>query len=133
MKSTKKSILLVVSLLLVAALVAACSATSTPGAPASDPSADHAPVTLSGSTTVQPLAEKLAEAFMTENTGLRIDVQGGGSSVGVKAAGQATSDIGMASRKSRNLSWLNFPTSKSLSLPAMALQSLPTRMCLSAI
>ncbi len=36
---------------------------------------------------------------MTENTGLRIVVQGGGSSVGVKAAGQATSDIGMASRE----------------------------------
>ncbi len=132
MKSTKKSILLVVSLLLVAALVAACSATSTPGAPASDPrqTMRRSPFRIYNRSA---LAEKLAEAFMTENTGLRIDVQGGGSSVGVKAAGQATSDIGMASGKSRNLSWLNFPTSKSLSLPAMALQSLPTRMCLSAI
>jgi phosphate ABC transporter substrate-binding protein, PhoT family (TC 3.A.1.7.1) len=112
MKSTKKSILLVVSLLLVAALVAACSATSTPGAPASDPSADNATVTLSGSTTVQPLAEKLAEAFMTENTGLRIDVQGGGSSVGVKAAGQGTSDIGMASREIKESELAEFPNLK---------------------
>jgi len=112
MKSTKKSILLVVSLLLVAALVAACSAPSTPGAPASDPSADNATVTLSGSTTVQPLAEKLAEAFMTENTGLQIDVQGGGSSVGVKAAGQATSDIGMASREIKESELAEFPKLK---------------------
>ena len=112
MKSTKKSILLVVSLLLVAALVAACSAPSTPGAPASDPSADDATVTLSGSTTVQPLAEKLAEAFMTENTGLQIDVQGGGSSVGVKAAGQATSDIGMASREIKESELAEFPNLK---------------------
>jgi phosphate transport system substrate-binding protein len=112
MKSTKKNILLVVSLLLVAALVAACSAPSTPGAPAADPSADNATVTLSGSTTVQPLAEKLAEAFMTENTGLRIDVQGGGSSVGVKAAGQATSDIGMASREIKESELAEFPNLK---------------------
>ena len=112
MKSTKKSILLVVSLLLVAALVAACSAPSTPGAPAADPSADNATVTLSGSTTVQPLAEKLAEAFMTENTGLQIDVQGGGSSVGVKAAGQATSDIGMASREIKESELAEFPNLK---------------------
>ena len=112
MKSTKKSILLVVSLLLVAALVAACSPTSTPGAPTSDPSADNATVTLSGSTTVQPLAEKLAEAFMTENTGLQIDVQGGGSSVGVKAAGQGTSDIGMASREIKESELAEFPNLK---------------------
>jgi phosphate transport system substrate-binding protein len=112
MKSTKKNILLVVSLLLVAALVAACSAPSTPGAPAADPSADNATVTLSGSTTVQPLAEKLAEAFMTENTGLQIDVQGGGSSVGVKAAGQATSDIGMASREIKESELAEFPNLK---------------------
>ena len=109
MKSTKKSVLFVVSLLLVAALVAACGGTSTPGAPVSDPSTDNATVTVSGSTTVQPLAEKLAEAFMTENSGVRIDVQGGGSSVGVKAAGEGTSDIGMASREIKESELAEFP------------------------
>lgn len=98
MKNIKKSILLVVSLLLVTALIAACSSTSTPGAPTTKPTAETSTVSVSGSTTVQPLAEKLAEAFMTENAGVRIDVQGGGSSVGVKAAAEGTSDIGMASR-----------------------------------
>jgi phosphate transport system substrate-binding protein len=112
MKSIKSSVLLVVSLLLLAALIAACGGTSTPGAPASDPSADNSTVTLSGSTTVQPLAEKLAEAFMTENTGVRIDVQGGGSSVGVKAAGQGTSDIGMASREIKDSELAEFPNLK---------------------
>lgn len=109
MKSTRKSILLVVSILIVAALLAACSGTSTPGAPASDSSADKTTVTVSGSTTVQPLAEKLAEAFMTENTGVRVDVQGGGSSVGVKAAGEGTSDIGMASREIKESEMTEFP------------------------
>jgi len=109
MDSTKKKILLVVSLLLVMTLVAACSSTSSPGAPVSDPAADNSTITVSGSTTVQPLAEKLAEAFMTENTGVRIDVQGGGSSVGVKAAGQGTSDIGMASREIKESELTEFP------------------------
>jgi phosphate transport system substrate-binding protein len=109
MKSTKTSLLLVVSLILVAALITACGGKSTPGAPASDPSADNSTVTVSGSTTVQPLAEKLAEAFMTANTGVRVDVQGGGSSVGVKAAGQGTSNIGMASREIKESEMIEFP------------------------
>ncbi len=109
MKSTKKSILLVFSIILIASLLAACSGTSTPGAPVSDPAADNSTITISGSTTVQPLAEKLAEAFMTENTGVRIDVQGGGSSVGVKAAGEGTSDIGMASREIKESELTEFP------------------------
>ena len=109
MISTRKSILLIVLVLLVAALTAACTATSTPSAPVSEPTAENATVSVSGSTTVQPLAEKLAEAFMTENTGIRIDVQGGGSSVGVKAAGQGTSDIGMASREIKESELAEFP------------------------
>ena len=109
MESTKKIVLLVVSLLLVLAMVAACGGTSTPGVPVSDPPADNSTISISGSTTVQPLAEKLAEAFMTENTGVRIDVQGGGSSVGVKAAGEGTSDIGMASREIKESELAEFP------------------------
>lgn len=112
MESTKKNILLVVSLLLIVTLLAACGGTSTPGAPVSDPSADNSTISISGSTTVQPLAEKLAEAFMTENTGVRIDVQGGGSSVGVKAAGEGTSDIGMASREIKESEIAEFPNMK---------------------
>ena len=109
MISTKKNIILVVSLLIIAALISACGGTSTPGAPVTDPTADNSTISVSGSTTVQPLAEKLAEAFMTENTSIRIDVQGGGSSVGVKAAGQGTSDIGMASREIKESELAEFP------------------------
>ena len=112
MVRTKRSAILIVSMLLVAALIAACSGTSTPGAPVTENATDNSTVTVSGSTTVQPLAEKLAEAFMTENTGIRIDVQGGGSSVGVKAAGQGTSDIGMASREIKDSEIAEFPNLK---------------------
>jgi len=112
MKITKKNLLLIGSILLVTALTAACSGTSTPGAPIPEPTAEISTVSVTGSTTVQPLAEKLAEAFMTENTGIRIDVQGGGSSVGVKAAGEGTSNIGMASREIKDSEMVDFPNLK---------------------
>jgi phosphate transport system substrate-binding protein len=56
-------------------------------------------ITESGSTTVQPLAEKLANAFTTANPKVKIVIQGGGSAVGIKAANDGTVDIGAASRE----------------------------------
>ncbi len=64
---------------------------------------------LAGSTTVQPLAEILAEAFVGYNAGLTIEVQGGGSSVGVTSAGEATVDIGNASRNIKESEFETFP------------------------
>ena len=51
-----------------------------------------------GSTTVQPLAERLAEGFEAMHHDLIIFVQGGGSSVGVRSAADGSADVGMASR-----------------------------------
>lgn len=56
-------------------------------------------VTEAGSTTVQPVAEKLAEAFKAENPDVTIVIQGGGSSVGIKSCNDGTVDIGAASRE----------------------------------
>lgn len=56
-------------------------------------------ITESGSTTVQPLAEKLAGAFMTANPKVKVTIQGGGTGVGIKAANDGTVDIGAASRE----------------------------------
>ena len=55
-------------------------------------------VTVSGSTSVQPLAQNLAHIFTDKYTNINVDVQGGGSSNGVRAAIDGTSDIGMSSR-----------------------------------
>ncbi len=55
-------------------------------------------ITVTGSTTVLPIAEKAREAFEDEYPSARIMVSGGGSSVGIKAVGEGTADIGMASR-----------------------------------
>jgi phosphate transport system substrate-binding protein len=56
-------------------------------------------ITVAGSTTVQPLAEKLAEAYEAATPGVSISISGGGSSVGVTSAGNGTTDIGTASRE----------------------------------
>lgn len=51
-----------------------------------------------GSTSVTPIAEELAEVFMENNPGVTIDIQGIGSSAGVKATKDFTAEIGMSSR-----------------------------------
>jgi len=56
-------------------------------------------ITEAGSTTVQPVAEKLASAFMADNPEVNIIIQGGGSSTGVKSCNDGTVDIGAASRE----------------------------------
>jgi len=53
---------------------------------------------IAGSTSVQPFAETLAEAYMKLHTEISIDVQGGGSSAGIMSAQTNTADIGMSSR-----------------------------------
>lgn len=53
---------------------------------------------LSGSTSVQPLAEELAQAFMKKYPKVSIAITGGGSGVGVKDAAAGSVNIGNASR-----------------------------------
>ena len=59
----------------------------------------HHALCVAGSTSVQPFAEKLAEVYMEEHPGARIDVQGGGSSAGIFAAQQGAADLGASSRE----------------------------------
>lgn len=66
-------------------------------------------IQLAGSTTVQPLAEVLANALMDQNPDLTIEIQGGGSSVGVTSAGEGTVDIGNASRNVKSSEFEAFP------------------------
>ena len=53
-------------------------------------------VTLAGSTAFQPFAEKLAERYMATHAGARVNVQGGGSAVGIQSALSGAAEIGMA-------------------------------------
>jgi phosphate transport system substrate-binding protein len=92
------------TLLLASMLLAACGSPATPA-----PGPGSGEITVAGSTSVQPLAEVLAEAYTGANPEIRITVQGGGSSVGVKSAGEGTVDIGTASRSVKDEEFAEFP------------------------
>ena len=66
-------------------------------------------LSIAGSTTVLPIAEKAAEAFMDVNPDVVVEVQGGGSSTGVTSAGEGTVDIGNASRDVKSSEFEKFP------------------------
>lgn len=63
---------------------------------------------ITGSTTVLPIAEIAAEEYMKDHD-VRIFVNGGGSGVGVEAAGTGTADIGMASRGIKESEMSEYP------------------------
>ncbi|WP_214041334.1 phosphate ABC transporter substrate-binding protein [Methanoculleus sp.] len=60
---------------------------------------DQNSISVSGSTTVLPIAQRAAEEFQNMNPDVEVLVSGGGSSVGVQAVGEGTADIGMVSRE----------------------------------
>jgi phosphate transport system substrate-binding protein len=55
-------------------------------------------VEIKGSTTVLPIAQKVAEAYMKEHPDVKITISGGGSGNGIKALIDGTTDIADSSR-----------------------------------
>jgi len=55
-------------------------------------------LTIKGSTTVLPIAQKAAEAYMKEHPDVKITISGGGSGNGIKALIDGTTDIADSSR-----------------------------------
>jgi phosphate transport system substrate-binding protein len=99
-----KVLMLVVLTLFALVTVTGCGGQATDGPPAGD--GDGAKngelqgnITIAGSTSVQPLSELLAEAFMAQHPKVTVNVQGGGSSQGIKAAIDGIADIGASSRE----------------------------------
>jgi phosphate transport system substrate-binding protein len=82
-----RSILLLAALLGAVLFAAGCSRGS------------KAAITLAGSTSVEPFAERLAELYMRAHPDAEISVQGGGSSAGIRACQSRICAIGMSSRE----------------------------------
>jgi phosphate transport system substrate-binding protein len=82
--------------------LAACSeeAPKVDAAPASSPppQAEERRLTVAGSSTIQPVMEVVAQTWEKSHPHDQIDVQGGGSGVGVSSARSGLADIGMVSR-----------------------------------
>lgn len=97
-----KWMLLFIVTMLAALVVAGCGGgASDTGAKDQEPGAETAlkgTLTTAGSTSVQPLSEEFAQAFMAKYPGTNVMVQGGGSSQGVKAANEGVADFGASSR-----------------------------------
>ena len=82
-----------------AATQAAVPATSAPVTTAvATTSAQKQSITITGSTTVLPIAQAAADAYMKLHPEANIQISGGGSGVGIQSIGAKTVDIGMSSR-----------------------------------
>ena len=94
-----KWMILLAAILVMALALTGCGEKKEEGekAPA-EQSAEKQSITIAGSTSVQPLSEELVKVFQEKNPGVTINVQGGGSSQGVKAATEGICEIGAASR-----------------------------------
>ncbi|SHI68933.1 substrate-binding domain-containing protein [Parasporobacterium paucivorans] len=63
-----------------------------------EPTGASGKVVVSGSSSVSPLMEKLAEAYMGLNSGVSVEIQTSDSSTGMQNVMDGSCDIGMASR-----------------------------------
>lgn len=98
-RKIKKWLLLPLSLLIIAAVAFSGCNGSNANADSSTMGNLSGTIDEAGSTSVQPLLELLADAFMEQNPDVTINVSGGGSSAGVQACAAGTVDIGAASRE----------------------------------
>ena len=85
-------------ILALAALTAIACNSSTSAKVTSTPPAAQNKLTLTGSSTVAPLAAEIGKRFETKHAGLHVDVQTGGSSRGISDAQSGLADIGDVSR-----------------------------------
>ncbi len=88
-----------VSIMAMSLLVGCSAKTADTGTTENAPAPEQKTVTINGSTSVQPLAEELAKKFSEKHPEIKVDIQGGGSGVGIKSANDGVVDIGMSSRE----------------------------------
>jgi len=100
---SKKLVVLLAALLMVSVFAVGCLGgnQNNPGQNDDGTPRLSGTVTIAGSTSVQPISEELAFVFMDINQGVRVEVMGGGSGAGIRAAETGTADIGASSRDLR--------------------------------
>lgn len=98
-KARMVKVLTLVMISAIAAVFAGCGQSKPAQPPAAAPQELSGNIQIAGSTSVQPLSEELGKAFMAKNPKVKINVAGGGSGAGIKAATEGTADIGASSRE----------------------------------
>ncbi len=71
--------------------------------------AEETTLSISGSTTVLPIASACAEAFMDAHPDVDVQVSGGGSGAGIKAIGEGVVSLAMASRELKDEEKTKYP------------------------
>jgi len=101
--TVRRSALIVVALAAaVAVLVALAGCGKQPADQGTSETGDQSlsgKIMIGGSTTVLPIAQAAAEQFMAENPQVRVEVQGTGSSEGIKGVSEGVLNIGDSSRE----------------------------------
>lgn len=97
--NSKKLIAFLMVIMVAAFAFTACARPAEDNQEGAETGAEEQNITVNGSTSVQPLAEELSKAFKAKHPNVTIDVQGGGSGVGIKSANDGVVDIGMSSRE----------------------------------
>ena len=100
--SSRKLIIVAVTAILLTAGVMTVFGGSSSGASESE-------ITITGSTTLQPIMVDFKEQYEKETVGVTLTITGGGSGGGIVAAGQGTHDIGMTSRDVRASELASYP------------------------
>ena len=98
-------IVLVALLVAVGVFGAGCTSSTT-----NSNSGSSGTLNLAGSTSVQPDAQALAEAYMKNNSGVTVNVAGGGTAAGITAVGTGTAQIGTASANLTASQLAQFPS-----------------------
>ncbi|MCB5559152.1 phosphate ABC transporter substrate-binding protein [Anaerosalibacter bizertensis] len=92
-----KRIVLILSLVLIVSVVVAGCTKGSKEAKGTDSKLEGT-INIVGSTSVTPLAEELGQEFSNKNPEIKVDIQGVGSTAGIKATIDKTADIGISSR-----------------------------------
>ena len=95
----RKLIALAMTAVLSAGLLAGCGSKEETTEGSSESAGASSKIILVGSTSVDPLAQKLAQAYKEINPNVEIEIQAVGSSAGIKAALDGSATIGMSSRE----------------------------------
>lgn len=98
-KTMKKILSITLVIILALGALAGCGAKDSSSGTGDKTSEVTGTVVTAGSTSVQPLSEELAAAFMDANSGITVEVQGGGSGQGIKAIQEKIADLGALSRE----------------------------------
>jgi phosphate transport system substrate-binding protein len=94
----KKNLILTGILLGAAGIASLFAGGTKEAAPAQSGASQSYTIEVSGSTSVTPLMEMLAADYAKSNPSITVNINGTGSSDGIKAANEGTSEVGMSSR-----------------------------------